>query len=161
MDESYEEDASASLAAISYRQVMQIVGIGLLVGLLTWGLTWLIATFALQGLICGSSATMQCSPAVQYSEMTASILAAGLGLLLFVRLRVFRPLLVVLAATISLWGIISISSAMPWYMVGVMCAVLYMLAYITFAWVVRLRLFWPVVVIVLALVVVVRLMLSA
>ncbi len=160
MDQSYEE-AHTSFAITSVRQIVQITGVGLLVGLVTWGVTWLLSNYVLRGLVCGNVTTMQCSSAVQYGEMTASILAAGLGLLLLIRMQVFRPLLVVLAATVSLWGIISMAPASPWYMVGIMCAVLYMLAYVLYAWVVRIRLFWPVVVIILVFVVIVRLMLNA
>jgi len=161
MNESYEEGVSTPLEPMAVRQVVQVAIAGLMVGLLTWGLTWLVSTYVLSGLLCGGGATMQCVSALQYSEMTATILTAGGGLFLFVRLQVFRPLLVVLAATVSLWGIITMATGVQEYIVGLMCAVLFMLAYVLFAWVVRIRLFWLAMVLIVAVVVAVRLMLSA
>lgn len=161
MNEPYDEDVTTSFAPMTGRQLMQIALVGLIVGIVTWGLTWLVATYALRPSMCPGAVVQACTSSVEYGEMTAAILAAGMGLFFFVRLQVFRPLLVVIAATVSLWGVITSATSLPWYTTGLMSAALFMLAYAAFAWVVRIRLFWLAILCILVLVVAVRLMLSA
>ena len=90
----------------------------------------------------------------------AAIIGAIVGLFFLVKLQVFRPLLVVLAAVVSLWGVVGLAGLLPWYGVGLSTIALYALAYSLFTWVARIRAFWLVVLLLIVLVVAVRVMLS-
>ena len=58
-----------------------------------------------------------------------------------VRIRVYRPLLVVLAVVLALWGIQSIVVVLPWYLALVGMVAVGALSYSLFAWIARLRSF--------------------
>lgn len=77
------------------------------------------------------------------------------------RLRVYRPLLVVLAATIALWGMHGIVASTAWYWVVAIFAVLFGLSYALFAWIARIRNFVMALVVTIVVVVVVRFLLVA
>ncbi len=150
---------STQLIDMSIRQTAQIVIVGLLMGLLAWGLTVLLQYVVLKAVLCGGVAS-GCSVGLAAS-IWGDVAAACVGLFALVRLRVFRPLLVVIAVTVSLWGLVGSIDALPWYGVGAAYAFLYALAYIVFAWVVRVRLFWLAVCLLLPVFVIVRLLLNS
>lgn len=140
--EVQQEEAVLPFAATSRQQIVQILVAGLVVGLLTWGLAFLFETYLLRAILCPGSGAMKCMPAFQYAGTFASILAAGFGLFALVKLQVFRPLLVVLAVTVSLWGLVQLVSPLAWQQAGLAVVLLYGLAYSLFAWLARIRLFW-------------------
>jgi uncharacterized membrane protein len=74
-----------------------------------------------------------------------------------IRLRVYRPLLVVLASAVSLWGIAGMAWGLTWYLGALVAAVMYLLAYGLYAWVARTRMFLIALAVTVVLVVVVRL----
>ena len=92
---------------------------------------------------------------------TATILGAAAGLFGLVRLYVFRPLLVVAAAVVALWGLITIVSPFAWYIALPVVMVLYGFAFAAFAWLVRLRHFLIALISVIVVIVIVRLVLNS
>jgi hypothetical protein len=160
MNDTYQQDKPAPYMPMNGGQFVQVALLGAVVGLLVWGISFLLDTYVLKAVFCEGSQIGNCGVSGGYSEAMASIIAAGVGLFVLVRLQVFRPLLVTLATVISLWGIVSIVSAQPWYMVALSCVLLYALAYMLFTWINRLRLFWVVIVLLVVVVVGVRLILT-
>ena len=77
------------------------------------------------------------------------------------RFRVYRPLLVVLTATVALWDLGTTILPMAWYWALLVGAVLFALAYTLFAWVSRIRNFILAVVVAVVMVVIVRFVLVA
>jgi len=122
---------------------------------LTWGLSWLLSTYVFSAILCGDGDT-RCASVGMYGEITSTVIIAIIALVGLVRLRVFRPMLVVIAATISLWGMIGVLSSLAWYWVLLACVVLYAIAYGLFVWIVRIRLFWAALVVCLLLIIAVR-----
>ena len=84
-----------------------------------------------------------------------------IGLVTLARMRVYRPLLVVLAATVALWGLESSIASLPWYWGLLAVVVFFALAYGLFSWLARIRNFIMAVVITVVVVVVIRLLLVA
>lgn len=141
MAAAYTEDNNRPLVAMTRNQFIQVIIAGMIVGLAAWGLTWLFDVYVYEAILCRDGAG-KCEMAPQYALITASILAAAGGLFGLVRLQVFRPLLVVLAVTVSLWSLPLIASdTMPWYLAAVSSVVLFGLAYVLFAWIARMRSF--------------------
>lgn len=161
MTEVNQTEKSDPFITMSGRQLVQVGIIGLAVGLLTWGLSYLLGMYVFKAVFCPSAGAMRCVAATQYGEATAAILAAGVGLFALVRLQIFRPLLVVIACTVSLWGMIGMLVILPNFTVLAACIILYGLAYAAFAWLARIRVFLVAVIFTVILLVLVRLILTA
>ena len=155
MTETYDEEMRSTIVALEPRRIALVVATGAGVGLLVWGLATLLGAYVLSGILCHGQ-TMKCGTGDQYAEILASILAAGAGLFVLVRLQIFRPLLVVLGALLSLWGIVSLASTLPWYGALFACVLMYAAAYAAFAWLARLRSFGMVLVLFVVLIVMIR-----
>jgi len=160
MNEAYQTDTQAAYVAMTTKQLIQVVVFGAVAGLFVWGLTYVLETYVLKSLLCQVTQVSPCEVAVQYSEAVATIVGGAIGLLVLVKIQVFRPLLVVIATVISLWGLVGVLSELPWYIVGLSSAGMYLLGYLLFTWVTRLRLFWLVIVLLLVLIVTMRLILT-
>ena len=86
----------------------------------------------------------------------ATILAATVGIILMVFFHMTRPLLVVSASAVSLWGLTQLTSGLAWLEVIIWTILLYGLAYALFSWVSRYTRIVPVLIVIIAIIVVVR-----
>lgn len=150
-----QDETQPQFMLMANRDLAMVILLGAVVGLITWGLSWLLGTYVFNAVLCGGDAA-RCASAPMYGEITASVVVAIGALVGLVRLRVFRPMLVVIAATISLWGLIGMLSSLAWYWVMLASVVLYAFAYGLFVWTVRIRLFWAALVVCLLLIIAVR-----
>lgn len=161
MSEGYDEDRRASLTHMSAKKMLIVFALGAGVGLVIWGLSMLLDTYVLKAVLCQGSQSTKCvTGSLRYAEAAAAIIGAGTGLYFLVRFDVFRPLLVALAAIISLWGIVETTSPLPWFETGLATILLYAFAYALFAWIARIRLFSTTILIFIVLVVAIRYSLS-
>ncbi|MCA9327275.1 hypothetical protein KDA14_01980 [Candidatus Saccharibacteria bacterium] len=130
------------LIELQPRQLAQIALAGAIAGVAVWLLTLLIRQVILVPIFCGNPANAACVGATDIAGIFATIIAAVIGLMGLVRIGAFRPLLIVIAAAISLWGL---SSWVSGLFIGalVWSVVLYTLTYAAFAWFVRIRPFVP------------------
>jgi hypothetical protein len=128
----------------------------MIVGLIAWGIAWLFDTYLYTVVLCRGDLAARCMSAPQYAEATAGIIAAGVGLFALARLQVFRPLPVVIAALVSLWGLSALTATLPWLGAVISTIILYGLAYALFGWTVRIRSFLFAMVALIVLVVLVR-----
>ena len=103
---------------------------------------------------------MGCTQGLQYANAVANVLGAGIGLFFLVRIQAFRPLIIAVATLATLWGLVNITKSLPWYGIGLVSVGLYALTYATYAWIARLRLFWIVMLILVAMIVAIRLILN-
>ncbi|MFI5212777.1 MAG: hypothetical protein ACHQTE_02340 [Candidatus Saccharimonadales bacterium] len=156
----YTDEKPAPFISMNTRQFIVIALIGAVVGIAAWGLTILLNSYVYQAVLCHGNGS-KCNMSFLYASITTNILAAAVGLFGLVRMQIFRPLLIVLAAMAALWSSVVIVAALPWYLVATCCLVLYALAYALFAWIARIRSFLLAAVIVIVLVVVVRLILNS
>lgn len=161
MNETYPNDAQTVYTPMGIKQLIQVAIFGIAAGLLVWGLTYVLETYALKALLCANKEALTCATSAQFGEIIATLVTGAIGLFILVKIQVFRPLLVVIATVVNLWGLISFVSEQPWYVIGLSSAGLYMITYLLFTWITRLRLFWLVVVLLLALIVAMRLILTA
>jgi len=146
----------------SPQQLLFIALTGLGVGIALWLLTLILDSFVLSPLICrGGSTPDECAAVTGYAEAIAALFVSAGGLVGLVKFRVYRPLLIVVAAAIALWGIVSLASAShPVYLVAIITAFMYAVAYTTFAWINRIRLFWLAAAVLIVLVAIVRFILQ-
>ena len=124
-----------------YFPLIQIVVVGLILGLLFWGLNAVIGRFT-------SSLTM--------SGDIATILVATIGLIVMVTMRMARPIIIVLACGVTLWELASLTNS---FSLGEMIAwdvILYALAYVLFSWISRFSRAVPVLISIITIVVIAR-----
>lgn len=127
---------------------MQIALAGAAAGFVLWLMTMLVKQVILVPLFCGDANAAMCLGAPGAASSIATILAGVVGLMGLVRVGAYRPLLIVIAALISLWGLGAWTSAMPWYTALAWAIIMYGLAYVAFAWFARIRPFVPALVVV-------------
>lgn len=120
-------------------EMLQTLAIGAVVGLFVWGLTWILHTYAFIPLMCKSGMVDKCSDSYAYSLIAAQVIAAVIGLVALAQRRVFRPLLIVLVATATLWGMLATINSWTWYGELIGCIILYALAYLVFMLLGRIR----------------------
>ena len=159
-------DESGSVARVSpivlmpLRELMATIAVGVGVGLLV-ALVAYLNTFVFGVVLCRPQSSAECGQAPHYAAIVAMIVGAIAGVVALARLRVYRPLLIVIAATIALWGVSAMLSGITWYWSVAALAVIFGLVYGLFSWASRLRSFILAVVIVVVLIVAIRYMLVA
>jgi hypothetical protein len=153
-----EDEKASMITDMSIRQLIQVLLGGLVIGAVVGGLTLLLSTYLFKVTPCVAET---CGTGGQYSAILAGIVGGAAGLFWLMRVQVFRPLLVVLAVTIALWGIAEEILNWPWYAVVLASAGLHALAYGFFAWISRIRLFWVVIILVLVMIVGLRFILAS
>lgn len=124
-----------------YFPVTQIVVVGLILGLLFWGLNAIIGRFTNSLMVSGDIAT---------------ILVATIGLIVMVTIRMARPIIIVLACGATLWGLAGLTGS---FSLGEMIAwdvILYALAYVLFSWISRFSRAVPVLISIITIVVIAR-----
>lgn len=159
-NEAEVSDRSPLFAVVNTNQFIQVVAIGVVVGALTWVLAHVLGLYVLKPSNCTAQA-LACAASSQPANILAALLAACIGLFGLVKLQVFRPLLIVLAATMSAWGLVGELAALPWYGSLLVTVFFFALTYTTFMWISRIRTFWLVLIITVVLVVALRLIITA
>lgn len=147
---------------MSVRDLFMTIVVGALVGLATAGIALLMNRYVFTAVLCRSEATASdCTNAPLYATIVAMIIGAIAALVALANMRMYRPLLVVIAATATLWGFHVLTVSMPWYWALVVPMVLFGLIYGMFTWIARIRSFLIAVILTVLVVVGIRLLLVA
>lgn len=144
MTETYVNQPRPKFAEMTVRTVVQILILGAVLGLIAWVVSALVSNYVIAPLFCkadGGNFSV-CAQGGLLASNIASLLVGTLAVVALLRLGVFRPLLISLAAIISLWGIGPWMGALPWYESLAWTALLYAVAYLAFSWLARIRVFW-------------------
>jgi len=149
-------DSNSPLIDVRPNTMVQVVLLGIILGAVTWLLTILIERFVAGALLCGDQTTCESSTLV--AGNAAIVLTAIGGLLGMVRLGVYRPLLVVIAATIVLWGLSGYMIGMMWYEAMAWTVLFTAVTYAAFVWLVRPRFFLAAIILVLLVVILARIL---
>jgi len=127
--------------SMSRRDVIDTLLCGAGVGLFVGILYLLLNTFVFGAVLCRAQQATSCAQAPQYAMIVATVIGAIAGLVALARVRVYRPLFVVLFATISLWAGNLLITDYAWYWVLLVLIGLYAVAYMLYAWLARIRSF--------------------
>jgi hypothetical protein len=140
---------------MSYRQLLWIGLIGLGVGFVAWLLGMLLDAALFRLIFCRDAGLSGCAISGTYGNAASLLIATGVGVWALVRIQIFRPLLIGLAAALTLWGVYGVLDAQPWYVAMLVGTILFGLAYMLFGWIMRLRsMLWAIVISILLLVIV-------
>lgn len=135
-------DSTVQSRAISnYYPVTQIVIVGMILGLLFWGLNSLLGRYV-------NSASL--------SDNISTILVATVGLVILVTTRMPRPIVIILSSAATLWGLSLLTGGL-WFGEAIAWdVVLYALTYALFSWISRYPKAVPVLVTVVTIIVIAR-----
>lgn len=141
-----------------WRGLLATVWIGAVNGLLTWLLTYFLSHYVINNIACRlGTSFVACSATDVVSAGIALVIATVVTLVFLVRQRVYRPLLVALAAAVALWGVGgSWLVGASWWTV-IFTVLISALVYAAVAWLARIRSFAIALVVVVIAVVVFRL----
>lgn len=143
------------------RELLGVAGVGAGVGLVTYGAFTLLERFVFHAVMCRADTAANCGDAPTYAMVVAMVLGGLAGLVALVQLRIYRPLLVVLAAVISLWGYEFLVAGMAWYWAFGLSIALFAVIYALFAWLARVRSFLISVIAIVVMIAILRLVLTA
>lgn len=135
----YITESKPAIIDLDKRMFMRILVAGLVIGLLTWGLSVILDRFILSAWFCNDESSQACSSSLIYAGNISAVIMSVVGITALVKLGVFRPLLIVLASVITFWGLsgwladVSLLEAAFW------SSLVYGLSYITYAWLARIR----------------------
>lgn len=125
-------------AHFTRRTVLGVLLTALIAGIITLVLTLAIDKVVLQPAICRAGDLAGCTQSTALAYHIAAVIAGIVGVVMLVQASVYRPLLVVLAVTISLWNVFSsFLIGAPWALQLLALIVLNALAYMTFSWLLR------------------------
>lgn len=153
--------AESPFVSMTLRELIVTALWGVSVGLVTALIYVLMYKFVFSAVLCRPLSTGNCSQAPNYAAVIAVIISLIAGVATLARLRVYRPLLVVIAVLVSLWGLQTDILGTPWYWALLATIVLFGLAYALYAWLARIRNFILAIVVIIVVVVFVRWMLVA
>ncbi len=93
----------------------QLIGSGVGLGVLWWVLTALTAAYVIEPLACRSlDFASQCLAASMIAGNIAVVAVAVVALVVFIRLRLSRPLVVVVGAAVVIWGLGGLLEGVAW-----------------------------------------------
>lgn len=138
---------------------LRILALGAGVGFMVWVIGMVLDRFVFGAYFCQNDIS-NCASSRNYAATFAGVIAAVFALGGLIRLLVYRPLLVVIASFLSMWGIAQISWGLTWWIGLVIMILLYSVAMGIFSWLARIREFWISFVLIVALIVIVRVTLS-
>lgn len=136
-----EQSPQQPLLLMTARDGLRIVVAGIIIGLVTIALYYVLEKYVFTPILCGEGTNLsgRCESKDLFASALATIIGAMGGLFAMVNQRVFRPLLVVLLVTVGLWNLPLLLVSLPWWGVVLGAGVAFGLAYAAFAWLVQLR----------------------
>lgn len=161
MTEAEKVEKTTPIIPMTRSDFLSVLALGAAVGLVVWGLGMVFHRFIFDVYFCQGEVVRQCSNARNYSVAVASFIGGIAALAGLIRLRVYRPLLVLIASVISTWGLVQLSWDLGWFTGLLVVAVMYALAFAAFSWLARVREFWLSLVLIIILVVAVRLVMTS
>jgi hypothetical protein len=149
----------AQASIVSRNSLIISFGVGAAVGFFGWLLTVALHNWVLSPIFCRSADTVSvCSNSGLTAWIIASIVVGIAGLLMLIQANVFRPLLVVLAAIITLWGVGLWFVPLAWWVGLLWQTGLFALAYALYTWLVSIEKFAYAMIAVVVVVVLMRLL---
>lgn len=128
--------------AVGGNSMVAALSAGALVGLFGWLLTLGVRSWVLAPVFCRSSDTTAiCANADITAWIIAFVLMSVVGLFILIRANIFRPLLVVLAALVTLWLVGLWFADDAWWVGMIWQTGLFAVAYALYAWLASLEKF--------------------
>ena len=135
--------------------------IGAIVGAVGWLINLFLRYYFVEPVFCASPDSFSaCANGGTIAWVLAQILVIGASLVAMVRFAIYRPLLVIIAVFVTVWGIGGWLGVQNWWVATLWQAGIFGLAYATYAWIARVTQFWVSAILLILAVVICRLVLS-
>lgn len=137
--------------------LVRVALLGLGLGVVAWILAMVLGNFVIKPVLCPTTGdASMCGSTDVIAGNIGLVLVSVAGMLGLVRLGVYRPLLIAIAGVLTLWGLGGWLSGIVWYEALGWAALIYMITYVAYAWLVRPRNFIVVIAVLAILVILVR-----
>ena len=135
------EQVQPGALLMNWRDVLKIGAAGAIIGLLTMGLYVLFDKYVFSPSLCSdiNLGSGRCENKLVFSSSVALIIGALPALFFFVQQRVYRPLLVILLAVVTLWNIPLLLGELAILPAILLTLLIFALTYLVFAWLVQIR----------------------
>lgn len=134
------EQPRPTVVAMSHRDLARVFITGLIIGLVIYGLYIALNRYVFAPTLCAETGLLErCDNRDSYAATMAMLIGGFGGLFAMVKLRVYRPLLVAILATLTLWGMLELATTLSWWLTALTVAVIVAFAYTAFAWIVTVR----------------------
>lgn len=162
MEESVAPKSPTTSSGLLGRpSIMQAFIVGLLAGGIGWLLTIFFRDIVIKNIFCRTTDMFSvCSNGGTIAWTVATIIVVTASIFALMRVNVYRPLLVVIAVVVALWGVGAWLLPMVWWMALLWNGLIFGLAYATFSWLASHEKFILSLILVVAVVVVARLFIS-
>lgn len=147
------ESRPSSIIDIRSDVMVRVALLGLGIGAIAWALTLGLGQFIIGPIFCPNNT---CESTSVISGNIVLVVTAIAAMLAMVRLGVYRPMLIAIAVVATLWSMGGWLSGIVWYEALGWSSLMFMAAYTAYAWLVRPRNFFIVLVILLLLIVGIR-----
>lgn len=149
--------AEAPLVDRTWSIWLKTLGIGAGLGLLFWVLTSLLSNYVIEPLACRDLASAQnCTNATVLGGNIATILTGLIGIIVMVRMGIFRPIILAVATAALLWNLAGMTDGLHWLEAIGWSIALYAATYGLFAWIARYPTLWVSLVLSILIVLIVR-----
>lgn len=161
MERTLQQDLSVDPYAFTPRLLIAALIIGALTGAVGWVINIFLQQYFIEPVFCATpdSSTI-CTNGSMIAWSLAHVLAVGASVVAMVGALVYRPLLVAIAAFVSVVGLHSWLGGLEWWSATLWQALIFALAYATYAWIARLVQFWAAAVVAVIVVLLCRLALG-
>ena len=155
------EQVQPGALMMAWKDLLKIGIFGALIGLLTMGLYVLFDRYVFTPTLCSDMniGSGRCENKLVFSSSVALVIGALPALFFFVQQRVYRPLLVLLLAVVTLWNIPLLIGELALLPATLLSLLIFALTYLVFAWLVQIRNFSVALIASIAVVVIVRIIL--
>ncbi|MFZ2126559.1 MAG: hypothetical protein WAV04_03560 [Candidatus Microsaccharimonas sp.] len=136
---------------------LKTIATGAALGIVFWIMTVLLSHYVVDPLACRDmgSATA-CANSVSLAGNIAAILTGLLGIIVMVRMGIFRPIILAVATAILLWDLSAMTTGLFWVEALAWSVGLYALCYGLFAWIARYARLWLVIAVSILIVLIIR-----
>lgn len=135
--------------------------VGLVVGALSWLLSLLLQNVFVEPVFCRSAdAFAACANGGTISMALALFVTNIIGLFALVKIGVYRPLLVIIAALATIVGLHLWLGGLGWLEAAVWYAIVFAIAYVLYAWIARLASFGSAIAAMLVVIVAIRILMT-
>lgn len=136
---------------------LRTVVTGAALGLVFWIVTILLNNYVIEPLACQNMTNASvCVNSVPLAGNIATILTGLLGIVVMVRMGIYRPIILAVASAALLWNLAGMTDGLFWAEALVWSIVLYAGSYGLFAWIARYSRLWAVIAISVLIVLIIR-----
>lgn len=130
-------EVSSPFADLSARSIIGIVAAGIAASIVTLIVGYLLDNYIIGPALCRGASNGACLSSDVISFHISTIIGSLAALILLINSAIYRPLLVVISATISTWYIHTLLLPLSWYWTLLILIVVNTVAYLTFSWLLR------------------------